>query len=161
MQCMLLLLLFQVEINIIFVVPTFEFVRRIPFRQSLTFLITELCGTFLCCIIGSFINDFDILPKFPLARHGRILLQTFLTSVLVISAFNFTGGFYHPVLATVRTYGCRGFFRKLTSQDHFIVYWVGSITGRALVNLCKDTVCLLEFMAMDICYVTVIQIQPK
>ena len=33
-------------------------------------------------------------------------------------------------IATVRTYGCQGFFRTdLQSWDHFVVYWMGSTCG--------------------------------
>jgi len=92
--------------------------------------IIEFVGTFLCSLLGSFLYDFEILPRFPLlGYHGRILAQSFGTLCLVLSAFNFTGGFYHPIMASIRTYGCRGFFRNLTSLDHFTVYWMGSTLG--------------------------------
>ena len=68
----------------------------------------EFVGTFLCSLLGSFLYDFEILPRFPLlGYHGRILAQSFGTLCLVLSAFNFTGGFYHPIMASIRTYGCR------------------------------------------------------
>ena len=89
----------------------------------------ECVGTFVCTLLGSYLFDHEILPNFPLGYHGRILVQSLVTLCLVLSAFNFTGGFYHPVMATVRTYGCRGFFRNLTSLDHFTVYWMGSTLG--------------------------------
>ena len=90
----------------------------------------ESTGTFICSLLGSILFDFEILPNFPLlGYHGRILTQSMGTLCLVLSAFHFTGGFYHPVLATIRTYGCRGYFQNISTLDHFAVYWVGSTFG--------------------------------
>ena len=36
--------------------------------------------------------------------------------------------------ATARNYGCRGYFRVLTTVDHFIVYWIGAICGALISN---------------------------
>ena len=40
-----------------------------------------------------------------------------------------------PVIATARTYGCKGYFRSdMGTLDHFVVYWLGSSCGALLVT---------------------------
>ena len=73
--------------------------------------------------------------KIPAGYHGKNLAQSLGIMSLVLMAFNYTGGFFHPVIATARNYGCRGYFRELTSLDHFIVYWIGAILGAILSHI--------------------------
>ena len=73
--------------------------------------------------------------KIPAGYHGKNLAQSLGIMSLVLMAFNYTGGFFHPVIATARNYGCRGYFRELTSLDHFIVYWIGAILGAIISNI--------------------------
>jgi len=96
---------------------------------SYGFLI-EFGGTFVISKVSAFIYDYERFPTFPLNHHGRILANCCNVTLLVWMAFHYTGGFYHPVIASVRTYGCKGFFRDdLQSWDHFVVYWMGSTCG--------------------------------
>ena len=110
----------------------------------------EFGGTFVISKVSAFIYDYERFPTFPLNHHGRILANCCNVTLLVWMAFHYTGGFYHPVIGTfftpflwnfwlfswwsfpasVRTYGCKGFFRDdLQSWDHFVVYWMGSTCG--------------------------------
>lgn len=41
------------------------------------------------------------------------------------TAFDYSGGYYNPVLATSLKYGCKG----NTDWEHFVVYWLGSSVG--------------------------------
>ncbi|KAG7172158.1 Aquaporin-11-like 2 [Homarus americanus] len=43
-------------------------------------------------------------------------------------AFNYSGGYFNPVLATGLKWNCRGH----TNTEHIIVYWAGSILGAML-----------------------------
>ncbi|EDW32290.1 GL10509 [Drosophila persimilis] len=42
--------------------------------------------------------------------------------------FNFSGGYFNPVLATALKWGCRGH----TNFEHIIVYWIGACVGAVL-----------------------------
>lgn len=44
------------------------------------------------------------------------------------TAFNYSGGYFNPVLATSLKWGCDGH----TNMEHVIVYWIGSCTGALL-----------------------------
>lgn len=44
---------------------------------------------------------------------------------ILISAFNYSGGYFNPVLATALKYGCEG----NTTIEHFVVYWIGACLG--------------------------------
>lgn len=47
---------------------------------------------------------------------------------VMFSAFNFSGGYFNPVLATALKWGCRGH----TNLEHIIVYWIGACVGAIL-----------------------------
>lgn len=40
-------------------------------------------------------------------------------------AFNYSGGYFNPVLATALKWGCSGH----TNIEHIIVYWMGACAG--------------------------------
>lgn len=46
-------------------------------------------------------------------------------------AFNTTGGFFNPILASSLMIGCEG----NTYWEHFQVYWIGSLLGSFLARL--------------------------
>lgn len=90
----------------------------------------EFAGTITCGLIGYLVYDLELMPKFPGGHHGRIFLSSTGIMSTVLAAFNYTGGFFQPALATARNYGCVGYFRtNLTAADHFVVYWVGAMLG--------------------------------
>lgn len=43
----------------------------------------------------------------------------------MFSAFNYSGGYFNPVLATALKWGCRGH----TNIEHIMVYWLGACIG--------------------------------
>lgn len=82
----------------------------------------------LCVCVPSFIN---IQHSCSLALSLTLLLARFfhLTALFSsISAFNFSGGYFNPVLATALKWGCSGY----TNIDHVIVYWIGACAGALL-----------------------------
>lgn len=46
----------------------------------------------------------------------------------IFAAFNFSGGYFNPVLATALKWGCSGY----SNIDHIIVYWIGACVGGML-----------------------------
>jgi len=53
------------------------------------------------------------------------IIDSFIGTSLVVAAFNFSGGYFNPVLATALKWGCRGH----SNIEHIIVYWVGACVG--------------------------------
>lgn len=49
-------------------------------------------------------------------------------SLCIFAAFNYSGGYFNPVLATALKWGCSGY----TNIDHILVYWVGACAGAIL-----------------------------
>lgn len=57
-----------------------------------------------------------------------------MINVCSVSAYNYSGGYFNPMLATSLKYRCSG----STALEHILVYWVGSCTGAiASVYLCQ------------------------
>ena len=76
-----------------------------------------------------------------LGIHLGIQLVTLSTVAAVASAFYYTGGFFQPLLASVRTFGCTGYFRPdIRACDHIFVYWVGPITAAILTTFLKQLI---------------------
>lgn len=51
-----------------------------------------------------------------------------LNSISLFAAFNYSGGYFNPVLATALKWGCGG----NSHIDHLIVYWLGACVGAIL-----------------------------
>lgn len=47
---------------------------------------------------------------------------------MIKTAFNLSGGYFNPALATSLKFGCVG----NTHLEHIVTYWVGSCTGALL-----------------------------
>lgn len=47
---------------------------------------------------------------------------------LTFPAFNYSGGYFNPVLATALQWGCVG----RTNIEHIAVYWIGACAGAVL-----------------------------
>lgn len=57
-----------------------------------------------------------------------ILINVFIDICFIftlISAFDYSGGYFNPALATSLKYGCLG----TSFMEHVIVYWVGACAG--------------------------------
>ncbi|RZF47219.1 hypothetical protein LSTR_LSTR004928 [Laodelphax striatellus] len=80
----------------------------------------EALATCLCRLFSRLIGEWN--PRFGVA------LDSFIGTSLVVAAFNYSGGYFNPVLATALKYGCQG----NTNAEHIIVYWVGACSGAIL-----------------------------
>ncbi|GFG31220.1 hypothetical protein Cfor_07632 [Coptotermes formosanus] len=77
----------------------------------------EGSATCLCRIASKTLSEFK--PRFSTA------IDSFISTSLVVAAFDYSGGYFNPVLATSLKYGCRG----NTLLEHVVVYWVGASLG--------------------------------
>ena len=100
--------------------------------------LVECGGAFVISVLGIFIFDFTLWPGANL--HIRILFQTGLTVAIVLMGFYRTGGFFQPLLAFMRTFGCEGVMRKVGILDHIFVYWVGPSFGAVMAKLLSSWV---------------------
>jgi hypothetical protein len=87
----------------------------------------ECFGSLLCGLWSSLIYDIQLWPR--LSLHVRILANSLITLAAVLVAFYHTGGFFQPLLAYSRTFGCVGMLREVSLVDHILVYWVGATAG--------------------------------
>ena len=87
----------------------------------------DFSGGLLCGIAGSIIFDWELFPAASI--HKRIAASTSITLLLVLAAFHKTGGFFHPLLAFARTFGCVGMLRPVSLLDHVLVYWLAASLG--------------------------------
>ncbi|XP_058463981.1 aquaporin-11 [Malaya genurostris] len=75
----------------------------------------------LCCRLASkVISEKD-------AKFGAFI-DSFVGTSLVVAAFNYSGGYFNPVLATALKWGCAG----NSALEHIVVYWIGSCVGAVL-----------------------------
>lgn len=81
--------------------------------------IVECVATCLCRLGSNVISD--NLSNTKVA----VVLDSFVGTSLVVAAFNYSGGYFNPVLATALKYGCAG----NTFTEHMVVYWFGAIAG--------------------------------
>jgi len=79
--------------------------------------IIEGVATLLCRLTTRYLGDLE--PKYASA------IDSFVATALVVAAFDYSGGYYNPVLATGLKLGCRGH----SHLEFFIVYWIGSSLG--------------------------------
>lgn len=77
----------------------------------------EGSATCLCRMASKTLSEFK--PRFSTA------IDSFISTSLVVAAFDYSGGYFNPVLATSLKYGCRG----NTLIEHIVVYWVGASLG--------------------------------
>jgi len=77
-----------------------------------------------CCRVVSMLLS-DVEPQYGSA------IDSFIATSMVVAAFNYSGGYFNPVLATSLKYGCKG----NTFTEHVCVYWVGATLGSAFACL--------------------------
>ena len=95
----------------------------------------ECLGSLVCGLAAGLLYDVQLLPR--LSLHVRVLTTSLVTLSAVLAAFYHTGGFFQPLLAYTRTFGCVGMLRDVQLMDHIVVYWVGSTAGAvAAMYLC-------------------------
>ncbi|KAH8253725.1 hypothetical protein KR032_006631 [Drosophila birchii] len=69
---------------------------------------------------GSYIDSF--------IGTSLVVAVVYAFNYVLLAAFNFSGGYFNPVLATALKWGCRGH----THLVHIIVYWIGACAGAVL-----------------------------
>nr|AHI85752.1 aquaporin 5 [Lygus hesperus] len=79
--------------------------------------VIERAATCVCRLASRFIAELN--PAFGTE------LDAFIGTSLVVAAFNYSGGYFNPALATSLKLGCDGH----TAEQHFFVYWIGSTVG--------------------------------
>ncbi|XP_068913262.1 aquaporin-11 isoform X1 [Tenebrio molitor] len=96
--------------------------------------IIEATGTCLCRLTSKFLSDTN-------AKFANIL-DAFFATMMVVAAFNFSGGYYNPALATSLKLGCEG----NTFVEHLIVYWIGATIGSVLSVLIFKSASVQDYM---------------
>jgi len=89
----------------------------------ITGAVIEGIATCACRVVSMLLSDVE--PQYGSA------IDSFIATSLVVAAFNYSGGYFNPVLATSLKYGCKG----NTFTEHVCVYWVGAIVGSAVACL--------------------------
>ena len=74
-------------------------------------------ATLLCRLTSKYLGD--LAPKYAAE------IDSFVATSLVVAAFDLSGGYYNPVLATGLKMGCKGH----TNIEFLIVYWIGASLG--------------------------------
>ncbi|XP_028042407.1 aquaporin-11 isoform X2 [Bombyx mandarina] len=82
--------------------------------------IIEGIATCLCRLVSKSLGDLN--PRFATA------IDAFIGTSLVVAAFDYSGGYFNPVLATSLKAGCEGH----TLMEHAVVYWIGACAGSIL-----------------------------
>ncbi|XP_012267381.1 aquaporin-11 [Athalia rosae] len=77
----------------------------------------ECVATCICRVVSRALGELN--PRFS------TVLDSFIGTSLVVAAFNYSGGYFNPALATSLKYGCLG----TSFMEHVIVYWVGACAG--------------------------------
>jgi len=79
--------------------------------------IVEGVATMLCRLTTKVLTDKE--PQYSSA------IDSFIATSLVVAGFNYSGGYYNPVLATGLKWGCRGH----SHMEFGIVYWLAASIG--------------------------------
>ncbi|CAH2983938.1 unnamed protein product [Chilo suppressalis] len=82
--------------------------------------VVEGVATCLCRLASKALGDLN--PRFSTA------IDAFIGTSLVVAAFEYSGGYFNPVLATSLKAGCEGH----SLLEHAVVYWIGACAGSAL-----------------------------
>lgn len=77
----------------------------------------ECVATCICRVVSRALCELN-------SKFGTVL-DSFIATSLVVAAFDYSGGYFNPALATSLKYGCLG----TTFMEHVIVYWVGACAG--------------------------------
>ncbi|CAH1154730.1 unnamed protein product [Phaedon cochleariae] len=85
--------------------------------DMITGALIEGFATCLCRLVSRALTESE-------AKLGNIL-DAFFGTMMVVAAFNHSGGYFNPALATSLKLGCEG----NTVIEHVVVYWVGASLG--------------------------------
>ncbi|XP_066155285.1 aquaporin-11 isoform X1 [Euwallacea fornicatus] len=70
------------------------------------------------------------------------VVDAFFATTMVVLAFNLSGGYFNPALATSLKFGCAG----NTIVEHLFTYWVGSCTGALLSCIIFESNAVQRFL---------------
>jgi len=87
---------------------------QIPVVQG---AMVEGVATLLCRLTSKYLSESE--PQFASA------IDSFVGTSLVVAAFDYSGGYYNPVLATGLKFGCKGH----SHLEFAAVYWLGASLG--------------------------------
>ncbi|XP_050300751.1 aquaporin-11 [Anthonomus grandis grandis] len=73
-------------------------------------------------------------------------VDAFFSTAMVVLAFNLTGGYFNPALATSLKFGCAG----NTVLEHIVVYWVGACTGALLSCIIFESNAVQNFIKREV-----------
>jgi len=93
-----------------------------------TGMAVELIGTMVCCLSAVSLSSMATLKPRPILATA---LDSVVAVLLVLAAFDLTGGYYNPALATGIKLGC-GTNDTTQYLTHLAVYWVGPCLGTVL-----------------------------
>lgn len=82
--------------------------------------LSEMVLTCACRLVSRALGEIE--PRFASS------IDSFFATSMVVLAFNWSGGYFNPVLATGLKWGCRGH----SHFEHLVVYWAGAILGSML-----------------------------
>ncbi|KAI5636596.1 aquaporin-11 isoform X2 [Phthorimaea operculella] len=82
--------------------------------------VVEGIATCMCRLASKALGDLN--PRFATA------IDAFIGTSLVVAAFDYSGGYFNPVLATSLKAGCEGH----SMLEHAVVYWIGACAGSVL-----------------------------
>lgn len=77
----------------------------------------ECIATCICRVVSRVLGELN--PRFS------TIIDAFVGTSMVVAAFDYTGGYFNPALATSLKYGCGG----TSSLEHVLVYWIGACIG--------------------------------
>ncbi|OXA60708.1 aquaporin-11 [Folsomia candida] len=100
--------------------------------------VIEGLSTCMCQLTGRVMSRLN--PK-----HG-IPITAVIGTTLVVAAFDMSGGYFNPVLATSLQFNCG----EITRTEHFEVYWLGAIIGSILSVLIWHSTTLSRKLLGDI-----------
>lgn len=80
----------------------------------------ECVGTLLCRL------TYKVLAE----TEGKFagLFNAFFATSMVVAAFDYSGGYFNPALASSLKFNCRG----NTTSEHILAYWIGATVGALL-----------------------------
>ncbi|VEN44858.1 unnamed protein product [Callosobruchus maculatus] len=85
--------------------------------DMITGAIIEAVATCLCRLVSRTLSETE-------ARLSNVF-DAFFGTTMVVLAFNFSGGYFNPALATSLKLGCEG----NDFVEHMVVYWLGATLG--------------------------------
>nr|QBL97995.1 aquaporin 5 [Dendroctonus armandi] len=98
-------------------------------------------GAIVECVLTCLCRVISKILAVKAFRCSGFVDATFAT-VMVVLAFNISGGYFNPALATSLKFGCVG----NTALEHIVTYWIGSCTGALLSCIIFESNAVQNFL---------------